>query len=141
MGIMDRDWYREDYNERQAKYGKNTGNGSSRKKERESCKASSHKGMLSEGFINAARTSETEREKALYAVAGSFFGALLSLFLYSKLRYTFPITLMILYDFWMIIYVFTKRPKTSVGTRILAIFFFFISEGMLSLMLYLIYWR
>ena len=141
MGIYDRDWFWEDHDAREAKYGKNfnTNNNSSRKKRNASNKAFLHNGNLSEGFKNALRESKVEQEKALFAIAASFFGVILVLLLYDKFHYTLPFTLMLIYDVWMLFYIFTKRPKPGLGTRLLALFFFLFSVGFVGGMLYLLY--
>ena len=191
MGIQDRDWYRKDYKEREAKYGsdfnsdkeKQGFNASAREEVEPPHKELSKKNSpVDEDYIivpggcsncqksfqvrikrsvaenysytcpNCGRITtvrsqtkqdagKAEQSKNLFAIAASFYGVFLVLFAYSYFHFTLPIILMLIYDIWMLGYVFSKKPKAGVGTKVLAVIFFLISVGVLGLMLYFIFWK
>lgn len=191
MGIQDRDWYRKDYKEREAKYGsdfnsdkKKQGSYDSTWEEVEpphkelskknspvdedyiivpggcsNCQKSfqvrikrSVAGNYSYTCPNCGRITtvrsqtqqdvgKAEHSKNLFAIAASFYGAFLALLAYNHFHFTLPIILMLIYDIWMLGYVFSKKPKAGVGTKVLAVIFFLISVGVLGLMLYFIFWK
>ncbi len=77
-----------------------------------------------------------ERDKALFAISVSIYGAMLALFILTTFHNTLPVILMLIYDVWMILHIFTKKPKTTGGVRFLAVIFFLISFGLLAAMLH-----
>lgn len=172
MGMQDRDWYRESYREREAKYGSDFKLDShSRREDQKNMQADADLIVVPGGCSNCGRsfqirirrseagnysytcpncgrvttvTSKTtgainteEQSKALYAIAASFFGAVLALFIVGKYNFIWPVIIMLLYDLWMVVYVFAKKPKTGIGTRVLAVIFFLLSVGVMGLILYL----
>lgn len=87
-----------------------------------------------------ADTQKAEGSKNLFIVATSFYGAFIALWLTSKTMTAWPlIIVMLIYNIWMLITIFTKKPKTGIGTKILAIFFFIFSEGIMGFMAYSLY--
>lgn len=87
-----------------------------------------------------AETQKAENSKNLFIVATSFYGAFITLWLTSKTMMTWPlIIVMLVYNIWMLTTIFTKKPKTGIGTKILAIFFFIFSEGIMGFMVYSLY--
>ena len=91
--------------------------------------------------ISQQDVGKAEHSKNLFAIAASFYGAFLALLAYNHFHFTLPIILMLIYDVWMLVYVFSKKPKAGVGTKVLAVIFFLISVGLMGLMLYLIFWK
>ena len=79
---------------------------------------------------------EAEENKNALPVLGTMAGSMLALHLYEKYSVFLPIIIMLLYNLWMVIDCFTKRPKTSVVVKVGAIFFFLICEFLLGMEAY-----
>ena len=76
-----------------------------------------------------AETSTNSR--AQIAISMSIYGMLLAKLIKYALGFSFPAIFMIIYDIGMVFYVFTKKPKVGVGTKVLAILFFLVSVELL----------
>ena len=171
MGVQDRDWYRKDYKEREAKYGSDFSNNYHSTCGEQKSASDANFIIVPGGCSNCGKSfqirvkrseaenysytcpncgrvttvksqtaeavNSAEQSKALFAIAGSFFGAFLALLILSRFNFIWPVFIMLLYDLWMIVYVFTKKPKTGIGTRILAVIFFVFSVDILGVIIYL----
>ncbi len=133
MSIEDRDWYREAYKEKEEKYGGdfslhskpkiNSGNGNPPRRPTMT--------------KNADPSSKGKGLSKTVLILITFYGSVGVLFLTSKITVAWPLVfVMLIYNIWMLITVFAKKPKSGIGIKILALFFFIFSEGVMGLLAY-----
>ena len=80
--------------------------------------------------------------KNLFFVVTSFYGAFIALWLMTKTTMAFPLVIaMLIYNIWMLITIFAKKSMAGIGTKILAILFFVISEGVMAFVAYSVLYK
>ena len=87
----------------------------------------------------AKEFKEAEENRNALPIVVTLIGSLLASRMYSIYNIVLPIIVMLVYNLWMIINCFTKRPKTSALIKVLAIFFFLILECGLGMEVYKIF--
>ncbi len=126
MGLEDRDWYRDAYREKERKY------------DGDFSLHGNYKKQFSTNETSFKKAPKNNALKPLTTIVISFYGSIAALILTSITRFAvISVICMFVYNIWMLINTFKSRPKTGIGTKILAVIFFCVSEALCGLIIYL----
>ena len=99
-------------------------------------------GRVTTVTIQTEKESKTaEENKNAFPIIVTLLGTLGSIELYRYFNNAIPIIIMVIYNLWMILDCFIKRPKTSVLIKVLATFFFIVCEFIAVMQLYELFFK